>query len=57
MGTSGRLGLAGFSATAVTFGLARNAYGLFLPDIRAVHERTALGMELGRLPGEALDRL
>jgi predicted MFS family arabinose efflux permease len=29
-----RLGLAGFFATAVTFGPARNAYGLFLPDIR-----------------------
>jgi predicted MFS family arabinose efflux permease len=31
---AGRLGLAGFSATAVTFGPARNGYGLFLPDIR-----------------------
>jgi MFS family permease len=31
---AGRLSLAGFSATAVTFGPARNAYGLFLPDIR-----------------------
>lgn len=29
-----RLGLAGFVATAVTFGPARNGYGLFLPDIR-----------------------
>lgn len=28
-----QLGLAGFFATAVTFGLARNGYGLFLPDI------------------------
>ncbi len=34
MGTAGRLGLAGFFATAATFGPARNAYGLFLPDIR-----------------------
>ena len=34
MDTAGRLGLAGFSATAVTFGPARNGYGLFLPDIR-----------------------
>ena len=34
MGASGRLGLAGFSATAATFGPARNGYGLFLPDIR-----------------------
>jgi predicted MFS family arabinose efflux permease len=32
--TAGRLGLAGFSATAVTFGPARNGYGLFLPEIR-----------------------
>jgi len=31
---SGRLGLAGFSATAATFGPARNGYGLFLPDTR-----------------------
>ena len=29
-----RLGLAGFCATAVTFGPARNGYGLFLPEIR-----------------------
>jgi predicted MFS family arabinose efflux permease len=28
------LGLAGFSATAVTFGPARNGYGLFLPEIQ-----------------------
>ena len=34
MGASGRLGLAGFFATAVTFGPARNGYGLFLPEIR-----------------------
>ncbi len=34
MGAAGRLGLAGFLATAATFGPARNAYGLFLPDIR-----------------------
>ena len=34
MGAAGRLGLAGFSATAVTFGPARNGYGLFLPEIR-----------------------
>lgn len=34
MDASGRLGLAGFSATAATFGPARNGYGLFLPDIR-----------------------
>ena len=34
MGASGRLGLAGFVATAVTFGPARNGYGLFLPEIR-----------------------
>jgi len=31
---SRRLGLAGFFATAVTFGPARNGYGLFLPEIR-----------------------
>jgi len=30
-----RLGLAGFVATAVAFGPARTAYGLFLPDVRA----------------------
>src|SRR3712207_4635237 len=30
-----RLGLAGFFATAVTFGPARNGYGLFLPEIRS----------------------
>jgi predicted MFS family arabinose efflux permease len=30
-----RLGIAGFFATAVTFGPARNGYGLFLPEIRA----------------------
>ncbi len=29
-----RLGLAGFCATAVAFGPARNGYGLFLPNIR-----------------------
>lgn len=29
-----QLGLAGFFATAVAFGPARNGYGLFLPDIR-----------------------
>ena len=29
-----RLGLAGFCATAVSFGPARNGYGLFLPEIR-----------------------
>lgn len=29
-----RLGLAGFCATAVAFGPARNGYGLFLPEIR-----------------------
>ena len=34
MDAAGRLSLAGFSATAVTFGPARNGYGLFLPDIR-----------------------
>jgi len=34
MGAAGRLGLAGFFATAATFGPARNAYGLFLPEIR-----------------------
>ncbi|MDQ3377042.1 MAG: MFS transporter [Actinomycetota bacterium] len=34
MDAARRLGLAGFFATAVTFGPARNAYGLFLPDIR-----------------------
>ena len=34
MDGAGRLGLAGFSATAVTFGPARNGYGLFLPEIR-----------------------
>jgi predicted MFS family arabinose efflux permease len=36
-GTTGgarRLGLAGFCATAVAFGPARNGYGLFLPEIR-----------------------
>ena len=33
-GGAGRLGLAGFCATAVTFGPARNGYGLFLPRIR-----------------------
>jgi sugar phosphate permease len=31
---AGRLGLAGFFATAVAFGPARNGYGLFLPEIR-----------------------
>ena len=31
---AGRLGLGGFFATAVTFGPARNGYGLFLPEIR-----------------------
>ena len=30
----GQLGLAGFFATAVAFGPARNGYGLFLPEIR-----------------------
>lgn len=35
MGPSVRLGLAGFAATAVSFGPARNGYGLFLPEIRA----------------------
>jgi len=34
VGEAGRLGLAGFFATAVAFGPARNGYGLFLPDIR-----------------------
>ena len=34
MDAARRLGLVGFSATAVTFGPARNGYGLFLPDIR-----------------------
>ncbi|QIN81540.1 MFS transporter [Rubrobacter tropicus] len=34
MGASRRLGFAGFVATAVTFGPARNGYGLFLPEIR-----------------------
>ncbi len=34
MDAAGRLSLAGFCATAVTFGPARNGYGLFLPDIR-----------------------
>jgi predicted MFS family arabinose efflux permease len=34
LNAAGRLGLAGFSATAATFGPARNGYGLFLPDIR-----------------------
>lgn len=34
MKPSVRLGLAGFCATAIAFGPARNAYGLFLPDIR-----------------------
>jgi sugar phosphate permease len=29
-----RLGFAGFCATAVAFGPARNGYGLFLPEIR-----------------------
>ena len=32
---AGRLGLAGFLATAVAFGPARNGYGLFLPHFRA----------------------
>ena len=34
MSEARRLGLAGFSATAVAFGPARNGYGLFLPEIR-----------------------
>jgi predicted MFS family arabinose efflux permease len=34
VGAAGRLGLTGFFATAVTFGPARNGYGLFLPEIR-----------------------
>jgi MFS family permease len=34
VGAAGRLSLAGFSATAVTFGPARNGYGLVLPDIQ-----------------------
>lgn len=34
MSGAGRLGLAGFCATAVAFGPARNGYGLFLPYIR-----------------------
>lgn len=34
MSGAGRLGVAGFFATAVAFGPARNGYGLFLPDIR-----------------------
>jgi len=34
MGAAKRLGLVGFFATAATFGPARNAYGLFLPEIR-----------------------
>lgn len=38
MDAAGRLGLAGFFATAVTFGPARNGYGLFLPDIREEFE-------------------
>ena len=44
MDAAGRLGLAGFSATAVTFGPARNGYGLFLPDIR-----DAFGLSTGVL--------
>lgn len=38
-----RLGLAGFCATAVAFGPARNGYGLFLPEIR---EEFGLSTEL-----------
>lgn len=34
MDAARRLGFAGFSATAATFGPARNGYGLFLPEIR-----------------------
>ena len=34
MSEARRLGLAGFCATAVAFGPARNGYGLFLPEIR-----------------------
>ena len=33
-GAAPRLALAGFLATAVAFGPARNGYGLFLPEIR-----------------------
>lgn len=35
MRTSKRVGVAGFVTTAVSFGPARSAYGLFLPEIRA----------------------
>lgn len=42
-GGARRLGLAGFCATAVTFGPARNGYGLFLPEIR---EEFGLSTEL-----------
>jgi MFS family permease len=34
VGADGRLDLAGFFVTAATFGPARNAYGLFPPNIR-----------------------
>lgn len=43
MGEARRLGLAGFCATAVAFGPARNGYGLFLPNIR---EEFGLSTEL-----------
>lgn len=42
-GGARRLGLAGFCATAVAFGPARNGYGLFLPEIR---EEFGLSTEL-----------
>jgi hypothetical protein len=34
VGAAGRLDLAGFFVTAATFGPARNAFRLLLPDIR-----------------------
>ncbi len=43
VGGARRLGIAGFCATAVTFGPARNGYGLFLPEIR---EEFGLSTEL-----------
>ena len=44
MDAAGRLGLAGFSATAVTFGPACNGYGLFLPAVPASSRDRALSI-------------
>src|SRR4028119_1553476 len=41
---AGRLGLAVFSATAVTFGPACNGYGLFLPAVPASSRDRALSI-------------